>query len=32
MWTSTLFLSVIVILVAVAQIGMSAGRSAQAAE
>ncbi|MDE1998759.1 MAG: hypothetical protein KGI91_05010 [Burkholderiales bacterium] len=32
MWTSALFLSVIVILVAVAQIGMSAGRSTQAAE
>lgn len=32
MWTSTLFLSVIVMLVAVAQIGMNAGRSAQAAE
>lgn len=32
MWTSALFLSVIVMLVAVAQIGMNAGRSAQAAE
>ena len=32
MWTSALFLSVIVMLVAVAQIGMSAGRSTQAAE
>ncbi len=32
MWTSTLFLSVIVMLVAVAQFGMNAGRSAQAAE
>jgi hypothetical protein len=31
MWTSALFLSVIVMLVAVAQIGMNAGRSAQAA-
>ncbi|MCD5363533.1 hypothetical protein [Chromobacterium aquaticum] len=32
MWTSALFLSVIVMLVAVAQFGMNAGRSAQAAE
>ncbi|CAM2178166.1 Membrane-anchored protein [Paraburkholderia sacchari] len=32
MWTSALFLSVIVMLVAIAQIGMSASRSAQAAE
>jgi uncharacterized membrane-anchored protein len=32
MWTSALFLSVIVMLVAVAQIGMSAGRATQAAE
>ncbi len=32
MWTSALFLSVIVMLVAVTQIGMSAGRSTQAAE
>lgn len=32
MWVSALFLSAIVILVAVAQIGMNAGRSAQAAE
>lgn len=32
MWTSALFLSVIVMLVAVAQIGMNGSRSAQAAE
>lgn len=32
MWTSALFLSVIVMLVAVAQFSMNAGRSAQAAE
>ena len=32
MWTSALFLSVIVMLVVVAQIGMSAGRATQAAE
>lgn len=32
MWTSALFLSVIVMLVAVAQIGMNGNRSAQAAE
>ena len=32
MWTSALFLSVIVMLVAVAQFGMNAGRSARAAE
>lgn len=32
MWTSALFLSIIVMLVAVAQIGMSGNRSAQAAE
>jgi uncharacterized membrane-anchored protein len=32
MWTSALFLSVIVMLVAVAQFGMNASRSAQAAE
>jgi len=32
MWTSALFLSVIVMLVAVAQFGMNAGRSAEAAE
>ncbi|MGS1024401.1 COG4705 family protein [Burkholderia glumae] len=32
LWTSALFLSVIVMLVAVAQIGMNAGRSARAAE
>jgi uncharacterized membrane-anchored protein len=32
MWTSALFLSVIVMLVAVAQFGMNAGRSNQAAE
>ncbi|CAB3959286.1 hypothetical protein [Achromobacter piechaudii] len=32
MWTSALFLSVLVMLVAVAQLGMNAGRSAQAAK
>lgn len=32
MWTSALFLSVIVMLVGVAQFGMNAGRSAQATE
>lgn len=32
MWASALFLSVIVMLAAVAQIGMNGGRSAQAAE